>query len=140
MSDSGGNAKQTGVPNSGSEIFAPFEAWSEWLRNNMGNMAAPPGYWTGEEAGAKPEGATASAPLVSVMGKPPDNPMSNIIPIDWMEISKALQTLHERQMSDPQRTMQVTTNYNQRLLEMTAKVPAGRGRGGRQARQALLRP
>jgi polyhydroxyalkanoate synthase subunit PhaC len=122
MSDSGGNAKQTGILNSGSAIFAPFEAWSEWLRNNMGNMAAPPGYWTGEEAGAKPEGATASDPLVSVMGKPPDYPMSNIIPIDWMEISKALQTLHERQMSDPQRTMQVATNYNQRLLEMTAKV------------------
>jgi hypothetical protein len=109
MSDSGGNAKQTGVPNSGSAIFAPFEAWLGWLRNNMGNMAAPPGYWTGEEAGAEPEGATASDPLVSVMRNLPDNPMSNIIPIDWMEISKALQTLHERQMSDPQRTMQVAT-------------------------------
>jgi polyhydroxyalkanoate synthase len=122
MSDSGGNAKETGVPNSGSAIFAPFEAWLEWLRSNMGNMATPPGYWTSEEAGAVPEGATASDPLVSVIGKSPDNPMSNIIPIDWIEISKALQTLHERQMSDPQRTMQVATDYNQRLLEITAKV------------------
>jgi hypothetical protein len=59
MSDFGGNAKETGVPNSGWAIFAPFEAWSEWLRNNMGNMTAPPGYWTGEEAGAKPEGPRA---------------------------------------------------------------------------------
>src|SRR3954466_3753921 len=106
MSDPGGSAKETGVPNSGSAIFAPFEAWSEWLKNNMGNMSAPPGF-IGEEAGAVPEGegATASDPLVSVMGKPPDNPMSNIIPLDWIEISKALQILHKRQMSDPQRTM-----------------------------------
>ena len=122
MTDSRGSGGETGSPNSGSAAFAPFEAWSEWLRNNMGNMAAPPGYWTGEEAGAGPEGATASDSLVSVIGKPPDNPMSNIIPIDWLGISKALQTLHERQMSDPQRTMQVATDYNQRLLEVTAKV------------------
>src|SRR5919112_2162834 len=122
MPDFGENARETGIPNSGSATFAPFEAWSEWLRNNMGNMtAAPPGF-TGEEAGVVPEGATASNPLVSGMGNLPDNPMSNIIPLDWMEISKALQTLHKRQMSDPQRTMQVATDYNQRLLEMTAKV------------------
>src|ERR671921_468325 len=122
MPDFGENARETGIPNSGSATFAPFEAWSEWLRNNMGNMtSAPPGF-TGEEAGAVPEGATASNPLVSGMGNLPDNPMSNIIPLDWIEIFKALQVLHKRQMSDPQRTMQVATNYNQRLLEMTAKV------------------
>src|SRR5918995_888471 len=122
MSDSEGYDKNTGAPNSGSAIFAPFEAWSEWLRNNMGDMTAPPGYWTGEEAGAVPEGDTASDPLVSGMGNLPDNPMSNIIPLDWMEISKALQTLHKRQMSDPQRARQVTALYNQRLLETTMEV------------------
>ena len=87
MRDSG----ETGVPNSGSAAFAPFEAWSQWLRNNMGAMSATQGS-TGEETG--PEGATASDPLMSAMGKLSDaNPMSNIIPLDWMEISKALQTL-----------------------------------------------
>src|ERR671921_347707 len=79
MADFGGNAGETGVANSGSPVFAPFEAWAEW-------------------------------------------PMSNIIPINWMEISKALQTLHQRQMSDPQRTMQVVTEYNRRLFETTMKV------------------
>src|ERR671911_2117334 len=121
MSDSEGYDKNTGAPNSGSAIFAPFEAWSEWLRNNMGNMSVPPGF-TSKEAGAASEGATASNPLVSVMRNLPDNPMSNIIPLDWIEISKALQILHKRQMSDPQRTMQVATNYNQHLSDMTAKV------------------
>ena len=121
MADFGGNAGETGVPNSGSPVFAPFEAWAEWLRTNMGNMTAPPGF-TGEEAGAVAVGATAPAPLMSALGKLSDNPMSNIIPIDWMEISQTLQTLHKRQMSDPQRTMQVTTEYNRRLFETTMKV------------------
>jgi polyhydroxyalkanoate synthase subunit PhaC len=100
MPDSGENAGETGIPNSGSAAFAPFEAWSQWLRNNMGTMSASLGS-NGEEAEAVPEGATPSDPLMSAMGKLSDNPMSNIIPIDWMEISKALQTLHTRQMSDP---------------------------------------
>jgi polyhydroxyalkanoate synthase subunit PhaC len=120
MPDSGENAGETGIPNSGSAAFAPLEAWSQWLRNNMGTMSASPGS-NGEEE-AVPEGATPSDPLMSAMGKLSDNPMSNIIPIDWMEISKALQTLHTRQMSDPQRTKQVATDYNRRLEEAMVKV------------------
>src|SRR5215208_4551022 len=121
MPDSGENAGETGIPNSGSAAFAPLEAWSQWLRNNMGTMSASPGS-NGEEAEAVPEGATPSDPSMSAMGKLSDNPMSNIIPINWMEISKALQTLHTRQMSDPQRTMQVARDYNRRLEEAAVKV------------------
>src|SRR5918998_556474 len=121
MADSRVNAGETGVPNSNSPVFAPFEAWSEWLRTNMGNMTAPPGS-AGEEAGAVPIAATASDPLMSALGQLPDNPMTNIIPLNWMEIAKALQTLDKRQMSDPQRTMQVAMEYNQRLFEANTKV------------------
>jgi hypothetical protein len=39
-----------------------------------------------------------------------------------MAISKALQTLHKRQMSDPQRTTPVATDHNRRLFETTMKV------------------
>ncbi len=122
MPDSGENAGETGGPNSGSAAFAPFEAWSAWLRNNLGAMSAAPGS-IGEEAGA--EGVTASGQLMSAMGKLSDNPMSNIIPLDWMEISQSLETLHERQMSDPQRTRQVAADYNRRLGEATVKVWGG---------------
>ena len=121
MPDSGENAGETGVPNSGSAVFAPFEAWSEWLRNHVGATSATPGS-TGEEAEAVLEGAAASDPLTSAMGKPSDNPMSNIIPIDWVEISKALEILHERQMSDTERTKRVATDYNRRLFDTTMKV------------------
>ncbi len=118
--DSRGSGGETGVPNSGSAAFAPFEAWSQWLRDNMGATSAAQGS-TGEEAGA--EGAAASDPLMSAMQELSDaNPMSNIIPLDWMEISKALQTLWKRKMSDPQRAMQVATDYNRRLFETTMKV------------------
>ena len=110
MTDSRGSGGETGIPKSGSAAFAPFEAWSEWLKNNMGA--------TGDGA----EGATASDPLMSVMGKLPDNPMSNIIPLDWMEISKSLQTLMKREMSDPQRAMKAATDYNRRLFETNMKV------------------
>src|SRR5918994_344273 len=122
MPDFGENAGETGVPNSGSAAFAPFEAWSEWLRNNMGAMSATPGSNGEEEAEAVPEGATSSDSLMLAMGELSDNPMSNIIPINWMEISKALQTLRKRQMSDPQRTKQVATDYNRRLEETMVKV------------------
>ena len=88
----------------------------------MGAMSVSPGSNGDEEAEAVPEGATPSDPLMSAMGELSDNPMSNIIPIDWMEISKALQTLHERQMSDPQRTTRVATDYNRRLFQTTMKV------------------
>src|SRR5215207_9625367 len=126
MTDSRGSSGETGVSTSGSATFAPFEAWSQWLRNNMGAMSVSPGF-NGEEeeeaaAETVPEGATPSDPLMSAMGKLSGNPMSNIIPIDWLEISNALQTLHKRQMSDPQRTMQVATDYNRRLEEATVKV------------------
>src|ERR671914_1818366 len=77
MADVGENAVETGIPNSGSAAFAPFEAWSEWLRNNMGAMSASPGSnGEEEEAEAVPEGATASDPLMSAMGELSDaNPM-----------------------------------------------------------------
>src|SRR5215210_5026537 len=120
MTDSRGSSGETGSPNASSATFAPFEAWSQWLRNNMGAMSETPGS-NGEEE-AVPEGATPSDPLMLAMGELSDNPMSNIIPINWMEISKALQTLRKRQMSDPQRTMQVAVEYNRRLFETTMKV------------------
>ena len=120
MTDSRGSGGETGIPKSGSAAFAPFEAWSEWLKNNMDATSATQGS-TGEEAGA--EGATASDPLMSAMQKLSDaNPMSNIIPLDWMEISKSLQTLMKREMSDPQRAMKVAMDYNRRLFETNMKV------------------
>jgi polyhydroxyalkanoate synthase len=121
----------------GGEVLASFEPffkmWSEWLSNNMGLMTTVPGAslpWltkpgisTGEEAKPLPEGAMANDPLLSAMAKIWNaNPLSNIVPLDWVEITRALQTLWMREMSNPQRAMQVATEYNQRLFETTLNV------------------
>jgi polyhydroxyalkanoate synthase len=136
MTDSGGDGGRTmGVPMEGSTMpFDPFfKMWSEWLRDNMGPMTTVPGAslpWltkpgitTGEEIEPLPEGAMANDPLLSAINQIWDaNPLSNIIPLDWMEITRALQTLWMREMSDPARAMQVATDFNLRLFEQSMEV------------------
>jgi polyhydroxyalkanoate synthase subunit PhaC len=114
--------------------FEPFfKMWSEWLRNNMGSMTTVPGAslpWltkpvvtTGKETEPLPKGAMTNDPLLSAINQISDaNPLRNIIPLDWAEITRALQTLWMREMSNPQRAMQVATEYNQRLFETTMNV------------------
>ena len=124
-----------GVPNAAFPTsFEPFfQMWSEWIRSSMGNMTGVPGAslpWmtkpgisTGEEAKPLPRGAMANDPLLSAMDKVQDaNPLRNIIPIDWTDITRALQTLWMREVSNPARAMQVATEYNQRLFETTVNV------------------
>jgi polyhydroxyalkanoate synthase len=136
MTDSGVDGGKTmGTPMESSVMsFEPFfKMWSEWLRDNMGPMTTVPGAslpWltkpgitTGEEVKPLPEGAMANDPLLSAMNKISDaNPLSNIIPLDWVEITRALQTLWMREMSNPQRVMQVATEYNLRLFEKSMDV------------------
>src|SRR5215217_9412493 len=134
MTESGGGGGM-GAPMGGAEMsFEPFfNMWSEWIRNSMGSMTTVPGAsvpWlmkpgisTGEEAEPLPQGAMANDPLLSAMDKVMDaNPLRNIMPLDWLEITRALQTLWMREMSDPARAMQVATDYNRRLFEKSMDV------------------
>ncbi|MCA1731224.1 MAG: hypothetical protein LC751_18060, partial [Actinobacteria bacterium] len=119
MTESGGDGgRMMGAPGGGSALaFEPFfKMWSEWLSNNMGPMTTVPGAslpWltkpgttTGEEVESLPEGAMANDPLLSAIKKISDaNPLRNIIPLDWAEITRALQTLWMRELSNPQRAM-----------------------------------
>jgi polyhydroxyalkanoate synthase len=82
-----------------------------------------PGTTTGDEVEPLPEGAMANDPLLAAVKKISDaNPLRNIIPLDWAEITRALQTLWMRELSNPQRAMQVATEYNQRLFQTTINV------------------
>ena len=123
-----------GGPGMGFEPF--FKMWSEWMANNMGPMTTVPGAslpWltkpgvtTGEETKPLPEGAMANDPLLAAIDKVWDaNPLRNIMPLDWAEITRALQTLWMRELSNPQRAMQVATEYNQRLFQTTLNVWTG---------------
>ena len=133
MADSGGSGgSMVGAPmGSPGMAFEPFfKMWSEWMTNNMGPMTTVPGAslpWltkpgvtTGEETKPLPEGAMANDPLLSAIDKVWDaNPLRNIVPLDWAEITRALRTLWMRELSNPQRAVQVATEYNQRLFQTT---------------------
>jgi len=129
MSQSGG---QTGLPNA-DPTGAPFKAWLEWLESTMGTVSATqdatvpspafPGIPTRGAAQRVPGGGSAGDPLMSAMVKLSGlNPMSDIVPVDWTEISRALQTLWMRGMSDPQRAGQAATEYNLGVFETTTKA------------------
>jgi polyhydroxyalkanoate synthase subunit PhaC len=113
--------------------MAPFDLWAQWIRENMGAMSAVPGAsvpWltspgvsTGEEAEPLPEGAIRTDPLLSTIEILWDaNPLHNLLPLNWVEITRSLQTLWAREMNDPVRAAQRATEYNQRLFETTVEI------------------
>src|ERR687890_2445916 len=123
MSEGNTGNRDSDTPNP----MAPFDVWAEWMRENMGPVMATPGAsvpWlmapgvsTGEEAAELPEGAVRSDPLLSTVEKLWDaNPIQNVLPIDWIEITRSLQTLWAREMSDPVRAMERATDFNARLF------------------------
>src|SRR5215218_7926522 len=126
---------ESSTPNRGSETpsaMAPFDAWAEWMRANMGAVSVAPGAsvpWlmspgvsTREEAAQLPEGAIRNDPLLSVYEKLWDaNPVQNVLPIDWMGITRSLQTLWAREISDPARAIERATDFNARLFETTMR-------------------
>ena len=65
----------------------------------------------------------ANDPLLSALDKIwSANPFSNIVPLDWAEITRSLQTLWMREISDPQRAMRAATDYNQRRFMKSVEV------------------
>src|SRR5918994_7355458 len=101
----------------GGAPMAPFDLWAQWIRSTLGEVTATPGAsvpWlmspgvsTGEEAEPLPEGAIMTDPLLSTMEKLWDaNPLQTVLPINWTEITRSLQTLWAREMNDPARAAQ----------------------------------
>jgi polyhydroxyalkanoate synthase len=128
MSESG--AGRSGTPGTGQATMAPFDLWTEWMQANMGAMTATPGAsvpWlmtpgvsTGDEVEGLPEGAIRHDPLLSAVEKVWDaNPVQNVLPLNWVEITRSLQTLWMREMSDPARAMQRAADFNAKLFGAT---------------------
>ncbi len=105
----------------------PFEVWSEWMMANMDAMNVAPG---GAASGHSSLGGDGSSeapmkndPILSVMHKLMDaNPMQNVLPIDWGEITQALQALWVREMSNPERAMQRTMDFNMKLMNSSVNA------------------
>ena len=119
---SGGTDGKTGAA-----PMIPFEIWSEWMRANMDAMNVVPG---GAASDDSPSGSESSSeapmnndPILSVMHKLMDaNPMQNVLPIDWNGISQALQALWMREMSNPERAMQRTMDFNMKLMNSSVNA------------------
>ena len=122
--------KRTGGSDTAGPPPAPFDLWTQWMRANMGAMTAAPGAavpWlaspgvsTGDEAADLPSGAMRNDPLLSTMEKLWDaNPVQNVLPINWVEIGKSLQTLWQREMSDPAKAVQRASDFNAKVWGAT---------------------
>ena len=134
MSERGvGNDGERGEAAAPVAPMAPFDVWTQWLKSNMGEVMAPPGVsvpWlvpaginTGEEAEPLPEGALRNDPMLQVVEQLWNaNPLQNLLPINWVEITRALQTLWAREMSDPAAAAQRAAEYNRRFFETTMEV------------------
>src|ERR687894_1327599 len=125
--------ERTGEGAGTSTPMAPFDLWAQWLRSTLGEVTAPPGAsvpWlmspgvsTREEAEQLPEGAIRQDPLLATVEQLWDaNPLQNVLPINWVEITRSLQTLWARELSDPARATRRAVEYNQRLFETTMEV------------------
>ena len=114
----------------------PFDLWAAWLKRNMGGSevqgGANPWSWVMPNAIAG-QGANTGAkdvnqlfdndPLLSAVDQMWNaNPLHEVMPIDWAEITRALRTLWMREMSDPNRAMQVATDFNMQMWQATTEV------------------
>ena len=109
-----------GAPGAGRAPLVPFDLWSEWVKNSMGGM--PASAFAGKEAGESGEAFAGDPMLTAVDQLWNANPLRNVLPIDWAEITRALQTLWAREMSDPARAAQRAAEHSRRLFEATMEV------------------
>ncbi|MBA2692584.1 MAG: class I poly(R)-hydroxyalkanoic acid synthase [Rubrobacter sp.] len=89
--------------------------WSEWFKNNMQEGAPWMMLSPGEEAHVKTKASSGKDPLLSVVEKAWEaNPLQSVLPINWVEITRSLQTLWMREMRDPARATERAMDYNMR--------------------------
>jgi len=50
------------------------------------------------------------------------NPLQQVLPVNWTEIVRALQVLWTREMADPGRAMQVSTDFNTKMWNSTMEA------------------
>ena len=102
-----------GSQSTGETSAIPVDLWTTWFKKSLEGVQTP------ENAEPPFEGDPVLA-TVDRMWRA--NPLQDVLPINWAEISRSLQTLWMREMSDPQRAMQVTTEYNARLMAATMEA------------------
>ena len=91
----------------------PLDLWTTWFEKSLEGVQTP------ENADPPFEGD----PILATMDRMwRANPLQDILPINWAEISRSLQALWLREMSDPQRAMQAAAEYNARMMTATMET------------------
>ena len=95
----------------------PLDLWTTWFKKSMEGMSGP------EKSPGQIEAPFEGDPMLATIDRMwRSNPLQEILPINWTEIIQSLQTLWMREMSDPQRAMQVAAEYNIRTLAVAMEV------------------
>lgn len=99
----------------------PMDVWSEWFTGNMKAGMPPMMVAPGEEAHAVR--SQPKDPMLSAVQKAWEmNPMQSVLPIDWGGITLALQTLWQREMSDPNRAFERAVDFNMKVWGATMQA------------------
>lgn len=101
----------SGSAGGGSTI--PVDLWTTWFEKSMEGISGP------GQADTPLDGDPMLATIDRMWRA---NPLQEVLPINWTEITRALQTLWWREMSDPQRAVQAAVEYNARTLAATMEV------------------
>ncbi|CAN5898638.1 class I poly(R)-hydroxyalkanoic acid synthase [soil metagenome] len=102
-----------GSQSMGGGTTVPVDLWTTWFKKSM----------EGAQSTSSSESPFDGDPLLSTVDRMwRANPLQEVLPINWVEISRSLQTLWMREMSDPQRAMQVATEYNSRMMAATMEA------------------
>ncbi|CAN5709750.1 class I poly(R)-hydroxyalkanoic acid synthase [soil metagenome] len=97
----------------GGSTATPLDLWTTWFNKSMEGVSPPENV----------EQIFEGDPMLSTVDRMwRSNPLQEILPINWAEISRSLQKLWMREMSDPQRAMQMATEYNARMMSATMET------------------
>jgi polyhydroxyalkanoate synthase len=91
----------------------PLDLWTTWFKKSMEGARPVPGVET-------PFQGDPMLATVDRMWRA--NPLQEVLPINWPEITQSLQTLWMREMSDPQRAVRAAVEYNTRMMAATMEV------------------
>ena len=97
----------------GGSTATPLDLWTTWFNKSMEGVSPPENV----------EQIFEGDPMLSTVDRMwRSNPLQEILPINWAEISRSLQTLAMREMSEPQRAVQMATEYNARMMSATMET------------------
>ena len=133
-SATGGTARGTTDPLTGSLPEAALGAWLSWLKGHTGGLSGQGPAGDLLSAWTLPSGAAAGSQAMAGLEQVKDmldrdpllgsidrawnaNPLKEVIPVDWAEVVRALRTVWLRRMADPARALPALAELNVQMAK-----------------------